>query len=155
MRIASSRALEKSALYTQNASVHWELLLTCENRAWVACANSCTYKWRSCVLRSRVENLAHSNFAFFTGFIMSSLIVLPYSLLGSCHSWFSFNGVNEEVTVKLMFVTAAARRPFTWQQKVHIWRKRKKTSTQKGLPFAHAVASSFHTQQILWQYYVQ
>lgn len=101
--------------------------LTCENRAWVACANSCTYKWHSCVLRSRVENLAHSNFAFFTGFIMSSLTVLPYSLLGSCHSWFLFNGVNQEVTVKLIFVTAAARRPLTWQHKeVHIWRKRKK-----------------------------
>lgn len=58
---------------------------------------------------------------------MSSLTVLTYALLGSCHSWFSFNGVNQEVTVKLMFVTAAARRPFTWQQKeAHIWRKRKK-----------------------------
>lgn len=63
-----------------------------------------------------MENLAHSNFAFFTGFIMSSLTVLPYGLLGSCHSWFSFNGVNQEVTVKLMFVTAAATRPFTQQQ---------------------------------------
>jgi len=74
-----------------------------------------------------VENLAHSNFAFFTGFIMSSLTILPYGLAGSCHSWFSFNGVNQEVTVKLMFVTAAARRPFTWQQKeIHIQRKRKK-----------------------------
>lgn len=46
--------------------------LTCENRARVVCANSGTYKWHSCVLRSQVENLAHSNFASFTGFIMSS-----------------------------------------------------------------------------------
>lgn len=126
--------------------------LTCENRAWVACANSCTYKWHSCVLRSRVENLAYSNFAFFTGFIMSSLTVLPYGLLGSCHSWFLFNGVNQEVTVKLMFVTAAARRPLTWQHKeVHIWRKRKKYYPQ-DLPFVHIGASSFLPQQILWQY---
>lgn len=51
--------------------------LTCENRARVACANSGTHKWHSCVLRSRVENSAHSNFASFTGFIMSSLTVLP------------------------------------------------------------------------------
>lgn len=58
---------------------------------------------------------------------MSSLTVSPYGLLGLCHSWFSFNGVNQEVTVKLMFVVAAARRPLTWQQKeVHIWKKRKK-----------------------------
>lgn len=74
-----------------------------------------------------MENLAHSNFAFFTGFIMSSLTVLPYGLMGLCHSWFSFNGVNQEVTVKLMFVTAEAIRPFTWQQKeVYLWMKRKK-----------------------------
>lgn len=74
-----------------------------------------------------MENLAYSNFAFFTAFIMSSLTVLPYGLLGSYHGWFLLNGVNQEVTVKLTFVTAAARRPFTWQKKeVHIWRKSKK-----------------------------
>lgn len=107
--------------------------LTCENRAGIACVSSCTYKWHSCVLRSRVENLARSNFAFFTGFIMSSPTVLPYGLLGLCHSWFSFNGVNQEVTVKLMFVTAAAR-PFTWQQKEFIFRRRgKKTTTHWGV----------------------
>lgn len=55
---------------------------------------------------------------------MSSLTVLTYGLLGSCHSWFSFNHVNQEVTVKLMFVTAAARKPSTWQKKeVRIRRK--------------------------------
>lgn len=84
--------------------------LTCENRPRVVCANSGTYKWHSCVLRSQVENLAYSNFASFTSFIMSSLTVLPYGLLGLCHSWFSFNGVNQEVTVKLIFVTAAVKR---------------------------------------------
>lgn len=95
--------------------------LTCENRARVVCANSGTYKWHSCVLRSQVENLAYSNFASFTRFITSSLTVLPYGLLRLCHSWLSFNGVNQEVTVKLMF---AAKRPSTWQQKeVQIWRK--------------------------------
>lgn len=91
--------------------------LTCENRPRVVCANSGTYKWHSCVLRSQVENLAYSNFASFTSFIMSSLTVLPYGLLGLYHSWFSFNGVNQEVTVKLMFVTAAVKRSSTWQQK--------------------------------------
>lgn len=83
--------------------------LTCENRARVVCANSATYKWHSCVLRSQVENLAHSNSASFTGFIMSSLTVLPCGLLGLCHSCFSFNGVNQEVTVKLMFVCCSKK----------------------------------------------
>lgn len=95
-----------------------------------------------------MENLAHSNFAFFTGFIMSSLTVLPCALLGLCHSWFSFNDVNQEVTVKLMFVTAAARRSFTWQQNKFVFRgKGKKTTTRRVCPlFTLGPPPFFHSK---------
>lgn len=94
-----------------------------------------------------MENLAHSNFAFFTGFIMSSLTVLPCALLGLCHSWFSFNGVNQEVTVKLMLLLQLEDHSPGSKISSYLEEKEKKTTTRRVCPlFTLGPPPFFHSK---------